>query len=95
MFLFFIIYMLVINFISIVITIYDKKSAKRNKQRVPEKTLLLFSVLGGSVCMLLTMKKIKHKTKHKKFMVGIPVIIILQVLLVIFLLYLRYEYAGI
>ncbi len=51
--------------------------------RVPEKTLLIISALGGSVAMLLTMLKIRHKTKHMKFMIGIPVIIAMQIAAVI------------
>ena len=51
--------------------------------RTPEKTLLILSALGGSVAMLITMLLIRHKTKHVKFMLGIPIIIILQVALAI------------
>lgn len=47
-------------------------------RRVPEKTLLIISALGGSIAMLITMRAIRHKTQHAKFMVGIPVIILLQ-----------------
>ena len=58
----------------------DGKSNKKGpKLRVPEASLLVISLLGGSVAMLLTMLAIRHKTKKAKFMVGIPAIIILQV----------------
>ncbi len=70
------------SLISIVITISDKIKAKKGRWRVPEATLLGFSALGGSVAMLLTMFIIRHKTKHAKFMVGIPLIIILQLVAV-------------
>lgn len=73
-------YLAAISLISIVVCIYDKIAAKHNpKHRTREATLLLLSALGGSVAMLLTMFLIRHKTKHMKFMVGIPIIIILQV----------------
>ena len=73
-------YIAVISLISIIVCIYDKIAAKHNpKHRTRESTLLLLSAVGGSVAMLLTMLFIRHKTKHKKFMVGIPLIIILQV----------------
>ena len=58
----------------------DGKSNKKGpKLRVPESALLILSVLGGSLAMLLTMLLIRHKTKKPKFMVGIPVILILQI----------------
>ena len=73
------IWMLAISLISLVVTVYDKWAAKHNpRHRTPEKNLLLLSLVGGSVAMLLTMLVIRHKTKHMKFMVGIPLIILLQ-----------------
>ena len=73
------IWMLAISLISLVVTVYDKWAAKHNpRHRTPEKNLLLISLVGGSVAMLLTMLVIRHKTKHMKFMVGIPLIILLQ-----------------
>ncbi|MCQ2513714.1 MAG: DUF1294 domain-containing protein [Ruminococcus sp.] len=81
----FLIYMIVINFIAIIVTIHDKKSAMKNKWRVPERTLLIVSGLGGSVMMFFTMKVIRHKTKHLKFMLGIPIIFILQCVLIFYL----------
>ena len=73
----------------IAVTIYDKWAAKnRPKKRTRESTLLLLSALGGSIAMLLTMYGIRHKTKHIKFMLGIPLIILLQVGAVAALLFL-------
>ncbi|MBR5124143.1 MAG: DUF1294 domain-containing protein [Clostridia bacterium] len=73
-------YILLISICSIVVCVYDKKISKRNnvKLRIPEKSLFIWSAVGGSVAMYLTMHLIRHKTKHTSFMVGIPVIIILQ-----------------
>lgn len=75
-----IVYIAVISLISIIVCIYDKKISKKNRVelRTPEKTLLLLSALGGSVAMLITMLLIRHKTKHVKFMLGIPLIIVIQ-----------------
>ncbi|MER2080428.1 MAG: DUF1294 domain-containing protein [Ruminococcus sp.] len=73
------IYLAVISLISVILTVSDKRRAIRRRYRISEFTLLLFSALGGSVAMLLTMLMIRHKTNHLKFMLGIPVIIILQV----------------
>ena len=70
----------VISVISIIVCIWDKKISKKNKVelRIPEAVLLLLSALGGSVAMFITMLLMRHKTKHVKFMLGIPVIMILQ-----------------
>ena len=73
-------YILLISLCSIVVCVYDKKISKRNnvKLRIPEKSLFIWSAVGGSVAMFITMRLIRHKTKHVSFMVGIPVIILLQ-----------------
>ena len=76
------IYFLVISVLTGIITFYDKKAAKKwTKHRVPEKILFLLAVLGGSVAEYLTMLKIRHKTKHKRFMIGLPIIMVLQVVI--------------
>ena len=78
------IYLAVISLIAIVVTCYDKIAAtKRPRHRTPEATLLLISLLGGSVAMYVTMRVIRHKTKHMKFMIGIPVIMLLQIAAII------------
>ena len=82
----FLIYLLIINLIAISITIYDKNAAKKGKWRIKESTLLLVSLLGGSTTMLATMFGIRHKTKKPKFMFGIPLIILLQLSVVVFVL---------
>jgi uncharacterized membrane protein YsdA (DUF1294 family) len=80
------IYLAAISLISVVVCCYDKFAAKHNpRHRTREATLLLLSALGGSVAMFLTMLLIRHKTKHVKFMAGIPLIMILQAALVAFL----------
>lgn len=82
-------YIIVVSICSIVVCIYDKKISKRNnvKLRVPEKSLFIWSAVGGSVAMFVTMLLIRHKTKHASFMIGIPVIIILQAALIGALVY--------
>ncbi len=76
----FLAYITVMSLISIVVCIYDKVISRKNKVelRIPESVLLLLSALGGSVAMFITMLITRHKTKHLKFMLGIPFIIILQ-----------------
>lgn len=70
----------IISLIAFCTTVYDKWAAKHNpRHRTPEATLLLISLLGGSIVMYVTMQLIRHKTKHLKFMVGIPLILLLQI----------------
>lgn len=76
------VYLIIMNFAAAALAVWDKASAKRHRRRVPERTLLLLAALGGSPAMLLTMLLIRHKTRHAKFMVGLPAILILQVLAV-------------
>ena len=77
-----------ISIISVIVCIYDKIAAKKlPRHRTPEKTLLLLSALGGSLAMYITMQIIHHKTQHKKFMIGIPVIMVIQIALIILYFY--------
>lgn len=84
----FLVYLAIISLISYFLCIYDKRAAIKQKSRIPEKTLFLFSFLGGSIAMLITMKIIRHKTLHKRFMIGFPLIILLQIGLAFILIYL-------
>lgn len=79
---------LAISLVSVTFTVYDKIAAKRlPRHRVPEATLLLLSILGGSLPMYITMQIIHHKTQHKKFMIGIPIILAIQIILMILYFY--------
>lgn len=71
-------YIVISNITAIVMTVHDKNAAKHRRRRVPEKTLLITAALSGCISMYITMHIIHHKTKHPKFMVGIPVIFILE-----------------
>lgn len=84
-YIYFIAYAIMINFIAAAVTVADKRRAKSHRWRVPENTLLLLSALGGSPAMLITMRLIHHKTKHPKFMVGIPLILLAQGALLYFI----------
>ena len=85
----FIVYFAVISLISIIVCIYDKVISKKNKVelRIPEKALMILSAIGGGAAMYLTMLLIRHKTKHVKFMVGIPLFIALHAVAVYLLFY--------
>lgn len=65
----------------------DKWKARHKKWRISEATLLWLAVLGGSVGALLGMRVWRHKTQHKKFVIGVPLILIVQVALVVCALY--------
>ena len=82
------IYLLAVSVIAMFVTAADKIKAKNRKSRIRERTLFIWAILGGSVAMYLTMLGIRHKTKHKRFMIGIPLIIILQIAAVCAVLYL-------
>lgn len=85
------IYLLAINIVAISLTIYDKIASKKfRKNRIRENVLLLIGALGGAVSMYITMKLIRHKTLHKKFMTGLPIILILQI---VFLIY-KFKFVG-
>lgn len=75
---FFLIYLIAISLVSCAVTASDKRRAEKNRRRIPEKTLFLLAAAGGSAAMLLTMNIIRHKTKHKRFMIGLPLIIFVQ-----------------
>ncbi len=81
-----IIYAVIINIIAVYITVYDKKAAQRDEWRISESTLLLTAALSGCAAMYITMRIIHHKTKHPKFMIGIPVIFILEVIIAVILM---------
>ena len=79
-------WLLAVNLVTFLVFGIDKWKAKRKAtresvRRVPEKTFFLLSVIGGSVGALLGMKAFHHKTLHRSFRIGIPLILVLQVLL--------------
>ena len=77
-----------ISLVAVILTAYDKIAAKRlPRHRVPEATLLLLAILGGSLPMYIAMQILHHKTLHKKFMIGIPIILAVQIVLMILYFY--------
>lgn len=77
-------YLVAINLLGIIVTVADKKKAIKDKYRIPELDLWLIALLGGSLGTYIAMKIVRHKTKHKNFMIGIPIIIIIQLVTSIF-----------
>ena len=69
---------LIINALGFLLMLADKHKARKNQWRIPEATLMGVAALGGSIGSLLGMYIVRHKTKHPKFTVGIPLILLLQ-----------------
>ncbi len=80
------IYLLVINALGFGIMLFDKHAAKNKMWRIPEATLMGIAAIGGSVGVLCAMYTVRHKTRHKKFTLGVPAILIAQ-LAVLYYLY--------
>ena len=74
---------LVMSVAAVIVTCHDKRAARMKRSRVPERVLMLIAFFFGSFAMYLTMRAIRHKTLHKKFMIGIPIFMALHVLLLI------------
>ena len=79
-------YLLAVNIATFFLYGIDKYKAKKGQWRISEATLLLMAVIGGSIGAWAGMRLWHHKTMHKKFKYGIPVIIILQVAIMVYLL---------
>lgn len=78
-------YLLIINAIAFLLMLADKYKAKKNLWRIPEATLMTSALLGGGIGALAGMYTVRHKTKHLKFTLGIPMILAAQIALCIFL----------
>lgn len=72
-------YILIINLVGFLLMLVDKKRAIKKEWRISEKALFIISILGGSIGIYIGMYTFRHKTKHLKFTLGIPIIIIIQV----------------
>lgn len=78
-------YLSLLNILSLIIMVHDKKNAKNHKWRVSEATLITISLLGGSIGILMGMYIFRHKTNHLKFTLGIPLILLLNLFLYVFI----------
>ena len=79
------VWLAVINLLTFIVYGADKHRARKGKWRVPEKTLFLLPLLGGSIGALLGMRVFRHKTKHWYFVWGIPAILLAQVALAVWI----------
>ena len=83
---YFLLYLLLINAAAFLLMLIDKQKARKNRWRIPERTLIGSALLGGSVGALLGMYTFRHKTRHLKFTLGVPAILIAQITLAVFLI---------
>lgn len=83
------IYIAFINIATYISYAMDKKKAKKGTWRTPEATLLGLAAIGGSIGALIAMKILRHKTQHPQFYIGVPVILIAQIALAVFV-YVQY-----
>ena len=81
------VWLIAINRVTFAVYGIDKRRARRGAWRVPEKTLFLLPLLGGSIGALLGMRVFRHKTKHWYFVWGVPAILLAQIALAAWLLY--------
>lgn len=79
------IYLLIINAAGFLLMRIDKGKARKNRWRIPEATLITVAALGGSAGSLLGMYLFRHKTRHLKFTLGIPLILAVQVVIVVWI----------
>lgn len=86
------VWLCVMNAVGFLMFGYDKRCAVGHKWRVPEKTLFLIALLGGSVGSYAGMSVFRHKTRRRKFCIGIPVIILLQCAGVLWIIFLSAEW---
>ena len=76
-------WLLITNLVGFVQMFVDKRRAQRDKWRIPEKQLFLVAAIGGSIGSILGMQVFRHKTKHKSFVIGMPAILVAQVVLAV------------
>lgn len=79
-------YFLIVNMIAFAMMGTDKKRARQQRRRIRERTLFILALIGGSVGMYSGMRTFRHKTKHRSFTVGIPLIIVAQLGILAFMI---------
>lgn len=78
-------YLLIINAVSFLLMLADKRKAQKNLWRIPERTLFTAALFGGSIGSIVGMYLFRHKTKHWYFVIGMPAILAAQIALIWFL----------
>lgn len=85
-------YFIMINLISFIVMGVDKRKAQKNLWRIPESTLFVLAIIGGSIGSIAGMYLFHHKTRHWYFVYGMPAILIVQVILVLALVFSPIEF---
>lgn len=80
-------YLLIVNLIGFIMMGIDKRKARRKAFRIPESTLFVIALIGGSIGTIAGMYLFRHKTQHWYFVFGMPAILLLQIAVVLYLLY--------
>ncbi len=80
-------YLIAVNLVACALMGLDKSKARRGKRRIPEKVLFLFAIIGGSIGAIAGMFVFRHKTKHLSFILGLPAILLIQLILAFWLLF--------
>lgn len=81
---FYAVYLILINTIGFISMFLDKRFARKNQYRISERTLLSISIIGGILGVILAMFLFKHKTKKVKFVIGLPIIFVLQIIFLVY-----------
>ena len=92
---FLILYFLIINLTAFLCMYADKRKAQKHVWRIPEATLFIIALIGGSIGSIAGMYVFHHKTRHPRFVYGMPAILIIQIILMIVLIYLPIEFRTI
>lgn len=82
-------YLLIVNACGFLLMLTDKFLARKKCRRIPEATLMLVAAIGGSIGSLAGMYTVRHKTRHLKFTLGIPLLLVLQAALAVYFLFFR------
>lgn len=85
-------YLLLVNLTGFLLMYADKRKAKQKKHRIPEKTLFGAALLGGGIGSLCGMYRFRHKTKHKSFTIGMPMITLINLVAIAFVYILLFKY---
>jgi len=88
-------YFLIVNLIGFLSMYVDKRRARKHLWRIPETTLFIIAIIGGSIGSIVGMHLFRHKTRHWYFVYGMPAILIIQIALVALLIYLPIEFRTI
>ena len=79
----FLAYLIIINIITFIIIIIDKRKARKKSYRISENTFIFLSIIGGSIGTILAMTIFRHKTKKKKFYIGVPIIYLIDQVIIL------------